>query len=49
MKNTKRIRELKAQIKNAEEMARKYPEDANLQEASRWRIEKNLKELALLK
>ena len=49
MKNNKRIKELKAQIKNAEEMAKRYPEDANLQEACQWRIEKNLAELALLK
>ena len=49
MNNSKRIKELKAQIENAKAMAKRYPEDANLQEACKWRIEKNTAELALLK
>ena len=45
----KRINELKERIKNAEEMMRKYPEDANLVEAAKWRIEISLKEIEELK
>ena len=49
IKKMKRINELKERIKNAEEMMRKYPEDANLVEAAKWRIEISLKEIEELK
>jgi hypothetical protein len=39
------INELKKRIKTAEEMMRKYPEDANLVEACKWRIEISKKEI----
>lgn len=45
----KRINELKARIQNAENMMKKYPEDANLVEAAKWRIEISLKEIEELK
>lgn len=45
----KRINELKERIRNAEEMMRKYPEDTNLVEAAKWRIEISLKEIEELK
>ncbi len=45
----KRINELKTRIQNAENMMKKYPEDANLVEAAKWRIEISLKELEELK
>ena len=44
-----RTNELKARIRNAENMMRKYPEDANLVEACKWRIEISKKELAEMK
>ena len=48
-KKMKRINELKERIRNAEEMMRKYPEDTNLVEAAKWRIEISLKEIEELK
>ena len=48
-KKMKRINELKERIRNAEEMMKKYPEDTNLMEAAKLRIEISLKEIEELK
>lgn len=45
----KKINELKARIKNAETMMKKFPEDAALVEACKWRIETTQREIAELK
>lgn len=47
MKNT--IKKIKAEIKNLEALAQRYPEDENLQYACKKRIEEYTAELALLK
>ena len=45
----KKASELKAEIRNAENMMAKYPEDANLVEACQYRIKTCQKELEALK